>query len=448
MNWELLLQLFGYPLVALGIGLESMGLPTPGETLLLIGAALAANGKLNIYYVIASAALGAILGDYAGYLLGRRHGKAILHRFVEFDEAKLARSEEFFKRHGPKAVFLARFIPIVRMFAAVLAGINQMPARTFAFYNAAGGIVWAVGMGSLGYFFGQNLPLIERWIRRIGAVVALLLVMGGVLFWLNRRWRAGESVFQGSLAGRLAVGWRAGQAWVLAWGMGVGISIYLAFFAASGWLASLLVDAVVERDPVLAQLDRALTPWLRIGAGEVSTLLEGLVWLTDVRLLLAVTLLAALWQWRQDRQVDASSAPDRTVVWLTLVNGLGALALGVGLQLWLRRPIPVGAEALRLTTGFSFPDLSALLSVAVYGWLVYLWSSQRSWQSRINGYTWLAFVLIGGGVMTLFLGDALLSDVLAGWALGLLWLGLPLSLLAWRTQRPGTPKMLSPSIER
>ncbi|MBX3051014.1 MAG: VTT domain-containing protein [Caldilineaceae bacterium] len=433
MNWEQLLHLFGYPLIVLGIGLESMGLPTPGETLLLIGAALAANGKLNIYFVIVSAALGAILGDNLGYLLGRRHGRDILHRFVEFDEAKLARSEDFFKRHGPKAVFLARFIPIVRMFAAVLAGINHMPARTFAFYNAAGGLVWAIGMGSLGYFFGQNLPLIESWIRRIGAVVALLLVVGGVLFWLNRRWQRSERVFQRSVAGRLALGWRAGQRWVLAQGMGLGISIYLALFAASGWLFSLLVDAVVERDPVLAQLDRALTPWLRIGAGEVSTPLEGLVWLTDIRLLMAVSLLAALWQWRQGRQVSSSSAPNRTIAWLTIVNGFGALALGVGLQLWLRRPVPLGAEALRLTTGFSFPDLSALLSVAVYGWLVYIWSSQRSWQSRINGYTWLTFVLIAGGVTTLFLGDALLSDVLAGWALGLLWLGLPLSLLSWQT---------------
>lgn len=433
MNWDYWIQLLGYPFVALGIALESMGLPTPGETLLLLGAALAANGKLNIYYVIASAALGAILGDNAGYYLGRRHGRAILHRFMEFDDAKLARSEAFFRRHGPKAVFLARFVPIVRMFAAVLAGINHMPASTFALYNAAGGIAWAVVMGSLGYFFGQNLPLIERWIHRIGTVLAILILVGVLLFWLNRRWQGGVQSLRSSSLGRLILGWQAAQRWVHARGMGVGITIYLALFAASSWLFGQLVDAVLEKDPVLMQLDRTFTPWLHTGVNEFSTWLESLVWLTDVRLLMGITLLAAFWLWRQSgAKLETDGGQGPVLAELTLFNSVGALAIGLALQLWVQRPLPGGAELRWWETGYSFPDLSAMLSVTVYGWLVYIQFRRRSWRARVNAYTIVTFVVITGGIITLYLGYALPSDVVAGWALGLLWLGLPISLLMWR----------------
>ncbi|MCL4831170.1 MAG: VTT domain-containing protein [Caldilineaceae bacterium] len=444
MNWDYWLQILGYPLVALGIGLESMGLPTPGETLLLLGGALAANGKLNIYFVIASAALGAILGDNLGYFLGRRHGRAILSRFVEFDETKLAQSEDFFKRHGPKAVFLARFIPIVRMFAAVLAGINHMPTRTFTFYNAAGGVVWAVLMGSLGYFFGQNLPLIERWIKAVGAVIVVLALTAAFLFWLNRRWQAGTDSLRGSLLGRLILGWQRGQRWVLSQGIRVGIGIYIGLLGASGWLFGQLVDAILERDPVLAQLDRAFTPWLRAGANEVSSWLEWLIWLTDVRILLGGALLLFLWLlWPGREKRPASTWRSPLAAWLTLINGLGTLAVALALQVWLQRPAPAEADLLWWTSGYSFPDLPAMLSLAVYGWLAYLLSRQRSWGEQVNIYTVTAFVVLAGGIFTLFLGLALPSDIVGGWTLGLLWVSIPVGVHRWRSHQEPSQNVVS-----
>jgi membrane protein DedA with SNARE-associated domain len=147
----------GYGLPAI-IGLESMGVPSPGETALVLAAVLASQGKLNIWLVILIGVCSAIVGDNVGYLLGRRLGRDVLAAPGPLYEQRLEiiyTGDRFFAKHGPKAVFLARWIALVRFAAAWLAGINHMRFRDFFFWNALGGITWGVTYGLIGYFLGS-----------------------------------------------------------------------------------------------------------------------------------------------------------------------------------------------------------------------------------------------------------------------------------------------------
>jgi membrane-associated protein len=166
----------GYLLPAI-IGLESMGVPSPGETALVLAAILASQGKLEIWLVIVIGVASAIVGDNLGYLLGRRFGREVLvapgplhgHRVKA-----IAAGDRFFERHGPKAVFLARWIALVRFAAAWLAGINKMHFRDFFFWNALGGITWGIAYGLAGYFGGQAAG---KFVSRVGLVGAVILVV-------------------------------------------------------------------------------------------------------------------------------------------------------------------------------------------------------------------------------------------------------------------------------
>ena len=147
----------GYLLPAI-IGLESLGVPSPGETALVLAAVLASQGKLQIWLVILIGVSSAIVGDNIGYLLGRHFGREVLEAPGPFRRRRkqvITVGDRFFERHGPKAVFLARWIALVRFAAAWLAGINEMRFRQFFFWNALGGITWGVTFGLVGYFGGS-----------------------------------------------------------------------------------------------------------------------------------------------------------------------------------------------------------------------------------------------------------------------------------------------------
>ncbi|MBX5450499.1 DedA family protein [Thermogemmatispora sp.] len=193
------LHVWGYLAVALFIMIESSGIPFPGETMLLLASFLAGvDRQLQIPLVIACAALGAIVGDNLGYLLGRHGGRPLVERFGRYLFLKaehLDRAEQFFARHGDKTVFFGRFIAVLRAWAAFLAGVNRMRWRTFLIYNAAGGIVWATVFGLLGYFAGRvfhdNFAAVEHLARTISWTGALvLLVVGLAALFLYRLRRA------------------------------------------------------------------------------------------------------------------------------------------------------------------------------------------------------------------------------------------------------------------
>ncbi len=181
----------GYPAAALGILIESAGVPFPGETTLLAVSAYAAQGRLDIRLVVALGALGAFAGANLGYGIGYLGGRPFVERmsrFLRISPGHVARSEMFFARHGGVTILFARFVLGLRSWASVMAGMSRMPLATFELYSAAGGVAWAVVMGSLGFYLGSNWGLLDRLIRFLGlgglAVVAVLIV---VVLLLRRR---------------------------------------------------------------------------------------------------------------------------------------------------------------------------------------------------------------------------------------------------------------------
>jgi len=170
----------GYLAVAALVGGESMGIPLPGETALIVAGLAAGRGKLDIVAVIAVASAAAIIGDNLGYLIGRAAGRRLLTAPGPFETHRrmlLDRGEPFFARHGPKAVFLGRWFAGLRIGAAWLAGINRMRWSSFLVWNALGGLAWATSVGLLAYAAG---PAAESALKTFGiaglALAALVTV--------------------------------------------------------------------------------------------------------------------------------------------------------------------------------------------------------------------------------------------------------------------------------
>ncbi len=183
---------YGYAVVFGGVLLENAGIPVPGETALLAGAALAHFGRLSLVWVIATAILGAVAGDNLGFLIGRHGGRALAERHgwkIGLTQVRLREFDWFFERHGAKTVFLARFVTGLRVFGAVLAGGSGLSWPKFLTYNAAGAVAWATAVGLVGYLLGHSWETLERWVGRSGLAALAVVVIGGAILLARRRRR-------------------------------------------------------------------------------------------------------------------------------------------------------------------------------------------------------------------------------------------------------------------
>ena len=171
----------GYWVLATVVALESMGIPMPGETMLVTAAVYAGTTHgLSIGLVIAAAAVGAIVGDNVGYWLGREFGYRLLLRYgplLRINTPRIKLGQYLFYRHGGKVVFFGRFIAILRAIAALLAGTNRMSWWRFLFFNATGGIVWAAGFGMAAYGAGEYVVRLKGHL----AVAVLVLAVAGAV---------------------------------------------------------------------------------------------------------------------------------------------------------------------------------------------------------------------------------------------------------------------------
>jgi membrane-associated protein len=189
-NVDHLVEVAGYPLLFVIVMSESSGVPIPGETALITAAVLASRGKLQIEWVIAVTAAGAIVGDNIGYEIGRKGGRWLLERPGRFERQRhevLSTGEPFFQRHGPKAVFFGRFLLGLRVWASWLAGATRMRWRSFVLWNALGGICWATAIGLLAYFLGSSAGNAIEAFGIYGLIAALVAVVSAVV--LHRRAR-------------------------------------------------------------------------------------------------------------------------------------------------------------------------------------------------------------------------------------------------------------------
>lgn len=165
----------GYWLVGVILLLENMGIPLPGEIILISSGLVAFEGQLNIWPIALWATIGAIIGDNLGYLIGRRFGRRVVERYTRAfggDAQKLEKAQELFLRYSGWAVFLGRFVAVLRIFAGPMAGVLGMPWQRFLICNAAGAVLWVVAVLGGSYVFGANIRNIISAVGLWGVVAA------------------------------------------------------------------------------------------------------------------------------------------------------------------------------------------------------------------------------------------------------------------------------------
>jgi len=199
-----------YLMVGLVVGVESIGIPLPGEIVLMTAALMSSQGNVNPWLVGSSAIIGAVGGDSIGYSIGRRGGKPMLEslgrRFPRhFSPGHVATAERSFQRWGVWAVFFGRFVALLRIFAGPLAGVLKMPYGKFLVANALGGIVWAGGITAAIYYVGV---VAEPWLKSFGYVglgIAVLFGLGSMLYVKRRAARMQAELEQVAAESEVAV---------------------------------------------------------------------------------------------------------------------------------------------------------------------------------------------------------------------------------------------------
>lgn len=160
-----------------------IGFFLPGDSLLFTAGFLASQGYLNIWALCGLLFTAAVLGDSTGYWFGKKVGPKIFTKkdSLFFHHDHLTRAQTFFEQHGRKTIILARFMPIIRTFVPILAGVGNMKYRAFLVYNIIGGALWSVGLLLLGYFLGRSIPGIDRYILPIIAFIIIISILPTIL---------------------------------------------------------------------------------------------------------------------------------------------------------------------------------------------------------------------------------------------------------------------------
>src|SRR3984893_3836204 len=170
---------YGYTAVLLGVFLESFGLPTPGESLMIAGALLASRGQLNIYWVLLLCWIAAVAGDNIGYVIGKKGGRPLVLRYgprVRIKHEHIERVEGFFERHGGAVVLFARFVVVLRQLNGIVAGTLGMNWWRVLIYNAAGAALWVGFWAGLAYNLGRRLRELMAWASSLEPIVVVIAV--------------------------------------------------------------------------------------------------------------------------------------------------------------------------------------------------------------------------------------------------------------------------------
>lgn len=448
---------YGYAIVALFLFIEALGVPVPGETALVTAAALAGRGTLSVVGVVLAAFAGTVAGGHAGYWIGHRGGRAVLTkygRWVGLTEKRLDKTHAFFAAHGAKTVLLGRFVAVVRSFTGILAGLSDMPMRTFAAYNAAGGALWVVVFSGLGYAFGRNLPRLVHYIGRVSLVLALLIAIVASVVFLSRWFARNRTTFIAELDERLAhasEGPRMSRMkvqhprtfmLVTRWAHGE----YLAIHLAIGFMISLAVIAIfasiseglVDSSP-LTRFDVAVANRLQQSANAGILQVFGVVSSIGAQgAMTALFILGAFLFAARRRGLELAG-------WSAAF--LGGAALDAALRFVVRRSELPFADLVLLDWGVGIVSGHALGVVVGFGMLAWLLS-----QLVRGAVARTAIVLVATAMVVtivtsrLYLGQAYISDAAAGLASGFVWLAACVSgiELARQRQQPKAVAVLPP----
>jgi undecaprenyl-diphosphatase len=428
---------YGYWVIFFGVMLENAGVPIPGETILLAGGFFAAQGHFHLWTLVAIAALGAMLGDNAGYAVGHKIGRAALERYgryVRLTPKRLGHLENFFKRHGNKTILFARFVTGVRVFAALFAGAARMPWRTFAVYNTAGAVLWAVAITLLGFFFGQSWGLLQHWIGRASEIVGLAVLvvillaflwrwLSGHEDWIKRRLTALLAHARiGAFRRRYAAQLAFLQARLSPRGyLGLHLTIGALVLIGSAWLFGGITEDIMYGDP-LAVIDVRVSDWLHARMAPPLTTAMLLVTQLGSTLFVSVaTLLIALLLLSRRQQYEL----------VTLIVAVcGGMLLNVLLKMAFHRHRASFNDPVISITGYSFPSGHAMAATVFYGVLASLAVRKlRDWRWRVLAVILAALIVLLIGLSRIYFGAHYLSDVLAAMAEGVAWLAICLTAM-------------------
>lgn len=393
-----LVQAIGYLGIALFVFAESgilLGIFLPGDSLLFAAGLLSASEFFAfgpLVFIVVSAA---ILGDSAGYWFGAKIGNNLFKRKDSrfFKQEYIARTQKFFETYGGRAIVLARFVPIVRTIAPILAGVGSMNYRKFLSYNSLGGFVWGAGMVSLGYFLGSIIPDSERYVLPLSlGIVAISFIP----FFINHI-RSKRPVY-----------------WIL-------------FFVTPFLLLIFITTEVILANNVLLAVD-----------GWFENLLLGIRtpffllffhWITALGstvVVIMVTGIAGIVLFFSARYKAYAAGIVTTVI--------GASGTSYGMKIFIERARPSGLIPSIIETSFSFPSGHATLALALYGFLTYFFCKRYP----KNAKTIVAIsapIILAIGFSRLYLGVHFPSDVLAGYLLGGLWLLIGIEITALLKKR-------------
>ena len=374
---------YGYLALFGGVFLESTGIPLPGETVLLAAGFFARHHTLRLAYVIPCAAIAAICGDNLGYWIGRRGGRSLVERrgkYVGLTPKRIAAVETYFRKHGARTIFFARFVSGLRVVAALTAGISRLRWPVFAVYEALGAICWATTIGTLGYLVGQSWLLLHQWVGRAGLLLGAILA-AVLLFILLRRERKRIAGFVTEWLPRSVT---LHEAWLITMSL-----------VAVGLLGKIIEDVTRHES---TRFDITVTAWIgRLSFPAAHGLMAGINALASAPVAAAVTLAAILWYWqRRERKRCAVLA--------------AVAAIALLFEAMFRTVIaPVRP---------SFMAGEPMNAVAIYGLLAFFIARDRP-RARGAAAACVAALALAVGVARVFLQLQWPADVLAGYCAGL-----------------------------
>jgi membrane protein DedA with SNARE-associated domain len=445
---------WAYVVLALLAAAESaafVGLAVPGETAMLLGGFLAYQGRVNLFVMMAAGAAGAVVGDQIGYQIGHLFGEPLKHSRLgrRVGQDRWAKGEAYLRAKGGRAVFLGRFVGVLRALVPALAGMSRIPYRTFLPWNLAGGIIWAPGFVLLGYLAGSSWRRVEQIAGRASLLlVVLVVVVGAVVLTarfiahhpdrlravvqrqLERPWVARlRSRYQRQIT-FLEERLRPGGA------LGLSLTVSVLALALAGWAFGAVLQDVLSGREGGALLDGPVHHFfLAHREAWLTPLMRGVSELGSAAVLLGLSVLAGVAWWSRTR----SWRP----LGLLAVAYLGAWVLWAIISDLTHRTRPPAAQAIGHWTGSAFPAGRTTAATAVFGMLAALLSAATPhWGRKV--VVWTAAVLLAGlvGVSQLYLGAQWLTDVLGALALGAVWLFALLA--ATRTLRALHPRTAEP----
>ena len=439
-----LLGHWSYLIIFLASFLESaafMGFLVPGETIVVLSGFLAFQGYLKLGNCISIIALGAVLGDTMGYVVGKAVGRDYFEkhkRLLFLKERHIGKADEYFLKHGGKTVFFGRFIGFLRAMAPFAAGMSKMPYGRFFVFNTAGGITWAVTFTLLGYFFGQSWRLIEKWTGRAGLFTFfIVLVIVGFTFLYKKivkRQAEFNEWFKDKYTSVISLSYiktfiERHPALIefikerLSPGsyLGLHLTVGLVLSGIFVWIFGGITEDILNGDPIVEFDLWVLNNVLYFRAPAVTKFMVIFTHLAGEAAIAAGSLAAITYSLLRKRL-------DYLIGYISAILGGGALLLA--LKVFVHRARPITKSSLISAGEWSFPSGHATMSVVFYGIILYfLVRNIGSWKLRVFTATATAFIIFLLGLSRIYLQVHYMSDVIAGYALGLFWLTICITAL-------------------